>query len=37
MNCSLPDFSVLEILQEEILDWVSVPADLRKSMPHKIS
>ena len=37
MNCSLPDFSVHEILQAGILEWVAVPADLRKSMPHKIS
>ena len=37
MNHSLPDSSVHEILQAGILEWVAMPADLRKSIPLKIS
>ena len=34
MDCSLPEFSVLEILQARILEWVAIPFSRGSSRPR---
>ena len=33
-NCSLPGFSVREILQARILEWIAVPFSRGSSLPR---
>ena len=34
VDCSLPDFSVHEILQARILEWVAMPSSRGSSQPR---
>ena len=34
MDCSLPGFSVLEIFQARILEWIAIPFSRGSSLPR---